>query len=133
MKGCPTHNIYKISAYATAAVLYTGKSAKAGAGGGANFSDIARNINESLEEIPGLISGLSYLMGSLLGVMGILKVKDHVENPQQTELKQGAIRLAAGGGLFALPIVYEAMQNTIGDVTSTVGPPSLNRVTFNVK
>jgi len=29
-------------------------------------------------------------------------------------LQHGAIRLTAGGGLFALPIVYEAMQNTIG-------------------
>jgi len=47
-------------------------------------------------------------------LLGILKIKDHVENPSQTPLQHGAIRLTAGGGLFALPIVYEAMQNTIG-------------------
>ena len=128
-----SHSTYRISAYVTAAMLHTGKSAQAGAGGSSNFSDIARNINDSVEEIPGLISGLSYLVGTLLGVLGILKVKEHVENPQQTELKQGAIKLAAGGGLFALPIVYEAMQTTIGDVSSTVRPPSLNKAEFSVR
>ncbi len=52
---------------------------------------------------------------SFFGVLGILKIKDHVENPSQTKLQDGAIRLVAGGGLFALPIVFEAMQGSIGD------------------
>ena len=114
------------AAYPVSAQASTGTTAN-------NFSTIARNINNSLEEIPGLISGLSYLIGSLMGVLGILKVKDHVENPQQTELKQGAIRLAAGGGLFALPIVYEAMLTTIGEVSTSVRPPELKRAEFSVK
>ena len=101
--------------------------------GGNNFNTIARNINNSIDEIPGLISSLSYILGTLLGVLGILKVKDHVENPQQTELKHGAIRLAAGGALFALPIVYEAMQTTIGNVSSQVFAPILNRAEFSVR
>ena len=124
-------NSYKLAAGFMAGVLCASKPAHAS--NSADFSEIARNINASLEEIPGLISGLAYLIGTLMGVLGILKVKDHVENPQQTELKQGAIRLAAGGGLFALPIIYEAMQNTIGDVTSNVSPAELNRAEFNVR
>ena len=127
---------YAISAWLMTGLLCTAYpvSAQASAGAtGNNFSTIARNINSSLEEIPGLISGLSYLIGSLMGVLGILKVKDHVENPQQTELKQGAIRMAAGGGLFALPIVYEAMRNTIGEVNTSVGPPELERAEFSVR
>ena len=31
------------------------------------------------------------------------------------KLQEGAIRLVAGGGLFALPIVFEAMQGSIGE------------------
>jgi hypothetical protein len=54
------------------------------------------------------------MFGILLGVLGVLKIKDHVENPGQTPLKDGAIRLAAGGALFALPIIYEAMFETVG-------------------
>jgi len=99
---------------------------------GADWSDIAENITTSIEALPGLLSGLAYLMGLLLGVLGIMKVKDHVENPSQVQLKDGAIRMASGGALFALPIVYEAMRNTIGSVTSGVGPAVLNGVTFNV-
>lgn len=103
-----------------------------GGTGGNNFSSIAGNITDSISELPGLLTGVSYMMGILLGVLGILKIKDHVENPGQTPLKDGAIRLTAGGGLFALPIVYEAMQNTIGDGT-TVSAAELNKVQFAIK
>lgn len=101
---------------------------------GQDFSSIARNVTESIEGLPGLISGLAYLIGMLLGVLGILKVKDHVENPQQAHLKEGAVRMAAGGALFALPIVYEAMLQTIGPQGTTgVRAPNLNPVTFSVR
>src|SRR3989339_347405 len=97
------------------------------------FSTIAENIITSIEDLPGLLTGVSYLFGILLGVMGILKVKDHVENPSQTPLKEGAIRLASGGALFALPIVYEAMLNTIGATGAGVEPATLNSVEFAVR
>lgn len=79
-----------------------------------NFSDISDNITASISTLPGLLAGTSYMLGTLLGVLGILKIKDHVENPTQTPLQHGAIRLVAGGGLFALPIVFEAMQGSVG-------------------
>ncbi len=79
------------------------------------FSNIGSNVIGSIETLPGLLTGLSYMLGIVIGVLGVLKIKDHVENPNNTPLKDGAIRLAAGGGLFALPIIYEAMFNTVGD------------------
>ncbi len=96
------------------------------------FSNIAQNITTSIQDIPGLLTGLSYLFGILLGVLGILKIKDHVENPQQTALKDGAIRLAAGGGLFALPIIYEAMFETVGSAGAGVQAANLTQVDFAV-
>lgn len=101
--------------------------------GGRGFNNILDNMESSISGIPGLISGVSYMMGILLGVLGILKIKDHVENPGQTPLQQGAIRLAAGGGLFALPIVYEAMQTTIGNDGAGVTAPPINAIDFNVQ
>lgn len=83
------------------------------AGAGTNFSTIATNVTASMASLPGLLSALAYLFGIILGVLGVMKIKDHVENPSQTPLKDGAIRLAAGGALFALPIVYNAMFNTV--------------------
>lgn len=98
------------------------------------FNQIIDNMETSISNIPGLISGVSYMMGILLGVLGILKIKDHVEDPRGTPLQQGAIRLAAGGGLFALPIVYEAMRTTIGDGdTATVGAPPVKALEFNTQ
>jgi hypothetical protein len=106
-------------------------SADAHAGGGSNFSDIAGNIVESIANLPGLLSALSYMFGILLGVLGVMKIKDHVENPGNTPLKDGAIRLAAGGGLLALPIIYNAMQNTIGNEAQGA-QTSLNAIQFGV-
>lgn len=100
---------------------------------GTNFNKIVDNMETSISGIPGLISGVSYMMGILLGVLGILKIKDHVENPGQTKLQDGAIRLAAGGGLFAMPIVYEAMRNTIGDQAAVVEAPAVKAITLDVE
>jgi len=83
-----------------------------------NFGSIAGNITNSISNLPGLLSALAYMFGILLGVLGVLKIKDHVENPGNAPLKDGAIRLAAGGALFALPIIYQAMQNTVGSGSS---------------
>ena len=111
----------------------TSTSAQAQGAGGSTFSDIAENVNTSIESLPGLITGVSYLFGTLLGVLGIMKIKDHVENPTQTALKDGAIRLGAGGALFALPVMYDAMFNTVdGGLGGNVNAAQLNKVQFNV-
>jgi len=98
-----------------------------------NFGSIASNITTSIASVPGLLTGMAYLFGILIGVLGIMKIKDHVENPGQTPLKDGAIRLAAGGGLFALPIIYEAMKMTVEPAAgANVQAALLNQVDFNV-
>jgi hypothetical protein len=81
----------------------------------ADFSSVASNINTSTTSLPGLITALAYGLGLMLGVQGIVKLKDHVDTPNQTPLRTGIIRLLVGGALFALPIVYEAMYNSIGN------------------
>jgi hypothetical protein len=78
------------------------------------FSVISNNVVTSIANFPAVVSAASYLIGIALGVLGIMKVKDHVENPGQTPLKEGAIRLAAGGALLALPTVFDAMITSIG-------------------
>ncbi len=121
------------------AALYVGVTSgaedalAAAAGAGSNdFSSIASNITTSIQDLPGLLTGVSYMIGILLGVLGILKIKDHVESPSNTKIQEGAIRLAAGGGLFALPIVFEAMRETVGD-GNNVTAADLNRVDFAVQ
>ncbi len=127
------NKIIGVQASVVAGFIIGSSPAYATGTGGNNFSDIARNITTSMAELPGLITGIGYLLGILLGVMGILKIKDHVENPTQTPLKDGAIRLASGGALFALPIVLESMSNTIGMSSYVIAPAELNRVELRVQ
>ena len=76
------------------------------------FNAVGKQITEGVAGVPALISAMSYLVGTLLAALGAMKIKDHVENPTQTPLKDGAIRLLIGGFLFALPTVIAAMQST---------------------
>ena len=117
--------------YAMGAALTVGTVASSSAHAANNFGNIAANINTSIASLPGLLTGLAYMFGILLGVLGIMKIKDHVENPTQTPLKDGAVRLAAGGALFALPIMFEAMYETVGS-GSNASAAALNAVSFNV-
>lgn len=82
--------------------------------GGTDVTTISENIVKSSELLPGLITAVSYLLALLFGALGIMKMKEHVEAPHQVQLKEPMIRFIAGGALLALPIVYEAMANTIG-------------------
>jgi hypothetical protein len=123
---------YKLGAAMTAGILLTSSGDAHAAAAGNTFSSIAKNINTSIQDLPGLLTGLSYMFGILLGVLGVMKIKDHVENPSQTPLKDGAIRLAAGGALFALPIIFEAMFQTVG-TGANANAAQLNKIQFNVK
>ncbi len=99
----------------------------------ANINHVLSTIIESIEDLPGLISALAYMIGLLMGYIGVSKIKDHVENPDQTPLKEGVIRLIIGGAFFSIPTVYEAMANTIegdgsgifSDIVSIMGSGSL--------
>jgi hypothetical protein len=102
--------------------------------GKTNFTKISDNVGASISGLPGMVTGLAYLIGILLCVLGILKIKDHVENPANTPLKDGAIRLACGGALFAVPIVTEAMFATIDNGSGSTGAAvaKLNKIQFTV-
>ncbi len=120
----------QLSAAVMAGAIMGSSPAHATTGGGSDFSTIAENIVTSIQDLPSLITGLAYLVGIVLAVLGILKIKDHVENPNNAPLKEGAIRIAAGGALFALPIITDAMLSTIGTGTG-VSTPTMNSITFN--
>ncbi len=98
-----------------------------------NFGTLAENITTSIADLPGLLSALAYLIGILLAVLGIMKIKDHVENPGNTPLKEGAIRLVVGGFLFSLPILFDAMSNTPGTDGDGDVQTALTGVAFGIE
>lgn len=78
-----------------------------------DFNQLLRAIVDSFDDAPGFISAGAYMLGMLLGITALLKLKEHVENPDQTPLREGVIRLIVGGAMFAMPTLYAAMQATI--------------------
>lgn len=92
---------------------------------GNTISTISDAIVDSVGNVPGLIAVIATLLGLLTGLMGILKIKDHVEKPDQVELKDGAIRLAAGGALLSLPFIYDVITTTIDAGTTASAPTSI--------
>ena len=97
-----------------------------------SFSQIFERIAVSFGGITGLISMFAYLTGVIFAIAGILKIKDHVEQPDKTDLKAGAMRLVAGGALFAMPYVMALMQASIGEGGS-VSAPQINAAGFGIK
>ena len=95
-----------------------------------NFTDVTGNITDSTSKLPNLISTVAYMGGIGMGVAGIFKLKQHVDNPGQTAMKDGLVRLGAGGGLLTLPYVTDAMMGTISKNGSGTGP-TVN--TFDMK
>lgn len=123
-----TKQSLKVSAAVLVGTMAGAEDALASGAQQATFSTISNSVTSSIADLPGLLTGVSYMLGILLGVLGILKIKDHVENPTQTPLQHGAIRLTSGGALFALPIVFEAMQGSIGGNEGGIQQISIDKV-----
>lgn len=132
-------NYYLMGAAMTAGMLFDVSAANAqttgefSGTGGNNFSVISNNIATSIATVPGLITGVAYLIGILIATLGILKIKDHVENPTQTPLKDGIIRVITGGALFAFPIVAESALNSIGSDGTAVEVARVNTVELGLR
>ena len=101
---------HKLAAALTAGVLI---SESGGAEAAVSFQNVSANIVNSAGTLPNLISTVAYIGGVGLGVAGVFKLKQHVDNPGQTPMKDGLVRLGAGGGLLVLPYLTTAMQGTI--------------------
>lgn len=74
---------------------------------------IMRVTDDATLTLPGVFTGFSYMMGLIMGFMGIMKLKDHVENPNQVQFLDSVKRFIAGGMFFALPYVIDVVRATI--------------------
>lgn len=89
--------------------FFSGPSGGASGGIAPTLNSVFYNTFLSLQFAPHLILSLSYLFAILLAASGVVKVKEHVENPNQTALRVPVARFFIGGALLSLPIVYEVM------------------------
>jgi hypothetical protein len=104
--------MHKLAAVATVGMM-VGSSADAFAA--TTFKNMSQNIITASSGFNNLISTVCWIGGAGLGVAGIFKLKAHVDNPAQAAMKDGLIRIAAGGGLLAFPFMQQAMQGSISN------------------
>jgi hypothetical protein len=104
----------------------------AAAGGAGTVGTAICGIFRGTTSVPTFLSAASYLFGLVLGVWGLLKIKDHVLNPQQTPVWEAVSRLMAAGAFFSLPYIVGVIANTMDvgltgfGVTNFKGTPTGN-------
>lgn len=82
---------------------------------GQTLGQVINNVVNSSSSIPGLFGGLSYLFGVYLGIVGVLKLREHVESPGNVPIWEPVKKFLTGGAFFALPTVLEAAYNTVAN------------------
>ncbi len=103
----------KASAFMVAGALASTVSSEAIAGG-TNLASMVGSTGTNVAAFPKLISAACYVGGATFVGTGVMKVKQHVDNPGQTPLREGLVRLGAGGVLVAAPAMTAVMTNTSG-------------------
>ena len=79
-----------------------------------SLGDMADEAADDLETVPGLIATAFYIIGAAIVGFGLLKLKRHVDHPQQTTIGSGLIAMLIGVALIAAPAVINALGATFG-------------------
>lgn len=103
------------------AVLGVGSCGTTVVSGSGTIGDVICNVVYASNDLPGFISAMAYMMGMIMAVTGLFKLKDHVINPGQTPLSDSMKRFVAGGALFMLPTVTSATETLINGGGSMSG------------
>jgi len=61
-----------------------------------SLGDMAEEAADDLETVPGLIAVAFYIIGAAIVGFGLLKLKRHVDHPQQTTFGSGLIPSSSG-------------------------------------
>lgn len=98
-----------VQAFAQAAPTpATGGSCTAGTLGG-----MICNFLNGTSTLPGIFAGLAYTCGLICGFLGIMKLREHVENPNAVPIWDPIKRFLAGGAFLATPMVVDVVITTI--------------------
>ena len=92
-----------------------------------SLGDMADKAAADLDAVPGLLAIGFYIVGAAIAGFGLLKLKRHVDHPQQTTLGSGLIAILIGVALIAAPAVINGLSDTfgLGGAVQTVSRPRL--------
>jgi hypothetical protein len=77
---------------------------------------------------PEFAVAIAYVAGTIFCFAGILKLKQHAEQPAQVPLSHGLARLATGGALLALPTITSLAQSTLAVGIGTASAASAQTI-----
>ncbi|MDE0051554.1 MAG: hypothetical protein OXO52_17330 [Rhodospirillales bacterium] len=86
----------------------------AGTSWAVSLGDMAKEAAGDLETVPSLLAIAFYIIGAAIVGFGLLKLKRHVDHPQQTTIGSGLIAILIGVALIAAPAVINALGDTFG-------------------
>ncbi len=84
---------------------------------------------ESLQDMPTIVSGIAYLAGGVMVLGGANKLKMHAENPMQTPLSHGLVRIGVGGVIAGLPPFMAWVNNTMSIGGEGLGFKRMQKIT----
>ena len=105
----PPPPVIPAAAFAAASWLWTAGPALA-----VSLGDMAAEAADDLESVPMLLAIAFYIVGAAIVGFGLLKLKRHVDHPQQTTIGSGLIAILIGVALIAAPAIINALGDTFG-------------------
>ncbi len=87
---------------------------------GITVGDMSATAASNIYATTEVLSTISYVIGAFFGLVGIMSLKAHADNPGQVPMGKGIGRLAVGALLCALPFALNTAFNSMG-VNETQG------------
>ena len=111
----------------TGATLWAGGLLRTPPALAVSLGDMADKAATDLDAVPALLAIGFYIVGAAVAGFGLLKLKRHVDHPQQTTLGSGLIAILIGVALIAAPAVINGLVDTfgLGGAVQTVSRPRL--------
>ena len=79
-----------------------------------SLGDMAKEAADDLENVPTLLALAFYIIGAVIVGFGLLKLKRHVDQPQQTTIGSGMVAILIGVALIGAPALINALGDTFG-------------------
>jgi hypothetical protein len=103
-------------------------AATLGGSSGGGFAAVAEEfLYSQLYYLPNFIAAVCFVGGILAMVSGVLKLKEHAENPSQHKMGPGIARMFAGSALVSLP----SFVGWVWDTSSLGGGAYVSFMGFN--
>ena len=95
-----------------------------------SLDDFTKRVGNESQNIPQFINIVCYIVGVVTVALGVIKLKQHIEQPTQHPLKDGVARVAFGALLLSLPFLLALGAQTMQGGQNSQTNPNLQKFNF---